>query len=188
MRTVLEGSVRKAGNHLKITVQLVNAADGYHLWSETYDREMKDVFAIQEEIASAIVQRLEVTLDSEHRPLFRAVTDNLGALSSTRRGAHYSFRDGSISYARSSISGKRLPWIPSTPWHGRHWPTPAIWSAFTVLARPEACLPQAKEAAKQAIAFDPSLVEAHTSLAMCYLFHDWDRTSRSQRSSHRDAR
>ena len=62
VRTVLEGSVRKSGNRLKITVQLVNAADGYHLWSETYDREMKDVFAIQEEIATAIAQRLEVTV------------------------------------------------------------------------------------------------------------------------------
>src|SRR5438477_10708917 len=63
VRTVLEGSVRKSGNRLRITAQLVNAADGYHLWSETYDREMKDVFAIQEEIAKSIAQRLEVTLD-----------------------------------------------------------------------------------------------------------------------------
>jgi TolB-like protein len=46
VRTVLEGSVRKSGNHLRITAQLVNAADGYHLWSERYDREMKDVFAV----------------------------------------------------------------------------------------------------------------------------------------------
>src|SRR5438477_8144775 len=59
VRTVLEGSVRKSGNRLRITAQLVNAADGYHLWSETYDREMKDVFAIQEEIAKSIAQRLE---------------------------------------------------------------------------------------------------------------------------------
>src|SRR5438046_9557786 len=79
VRTVLEGSVRKSGNRLRITAQLVNAADGYHLWSETYDREMKDVFAIQEEIAKSIAQGLEVTLESEQRPLFRAGTDNLEA-------------------------------------------------------------------------------------------------------------
>src|SRR6267378_2033196 len=53
VRTVLEGSVRKSGKRLRITAQLVNAADGYHLWSETYDRDMKDVFAIQEEIAKS---------------------------------------------------------------------------------------------------------------------------------------
>jgi TolB-like protein len=79
VRTVLEGSVRKSGNRLRITAQLVNAADGYHLWSETYDREMKDVFAIQEEIAKSIAQHLEVTLDSEQQPLFRAGTVNLEA-------------------------------------------------------------------------------------------------------------
>ncbi len=73
VRTVLEGSVRRSGDRLRITAQLVNAADGYHLWSERYDREMKDVFAIQEEIAKSIAQRLEVTLDSEQQPLFRPV-------------------------------------------------------------------------------------------------------------------
>jgi adenylate cyclase len=61
VRTVLEGSVRRADNRLRITAQLVNAADGYHVWSERYDREIKDVFAIQEEIARAIAQRLKLT-------------------------------------------------------------------------------------------------------------------------------
>jgi TolB-like protein len=61
VRTVLDGSVRRADNRLRITAQLVNAADGYHVWSERYDREIKDVFAIQEEIARAIVQRLKLT-------------------------------------------------------------------------------------------------------------------------------
>src|SRR5262249_9557103 len=61
-RNVLEGSVRRAGNRLRITAQLVNAANGYHLWSERYDREIKDVFVIQEEIARAIAERLKMTL------------------------------------------------------------------------------------------------------------------------------
>ena len=61
-RNVLEGSVRSAGNRLRITAQLVNAANGYHLWSERYDREVKDVFATQEEIARAIAERLKITL------------------------------------------------------------------------------------------------------------------------------
>jgi TolB-like protein len=60
-RTVLEGSVRRADNRLRITAQLVNTADGYHVWSERYDRELKDVFALQEEIARAIAQRLKTT-------------------------------------------------------------------------------------------------------------------------------
>ena len=65
VRTVLEGSVRKAGNDLRITAQLINVADGYHLWSETYDRELKDVFAIQDEISSAIVNALKLKLTSQ---------------------------------------------------------------------------------------------------------------------------
>ncbi|HKD58836.1 MAG TPA: winged helix-turn-helix domain-containing protein [Terracidiphilus sp.] len=68
VRTVLEGSVRRADNRLRITAQLVSTADGYHLWSERYDREMKDVFAIQEEIAQAITQRLRGTVRAEWTP------------------------------------------------------------------------------------------------------------------------
>jgi TolB-like protein len=60
VRTVLEGSVRRADNRLRITAQLVNAEDGYHVWSERYDREITDVFAIQEDIARAIVERLKI--------------------------------------------------------------------------------------------------------------------------------
>ena len=60
--TLIEGSVRKAGNQLRITAQLINVADGYHLWSERYDRELEDVFAIQEEIAKNIIRALKITL------------------------------------------------------------------------------------------------------------------------------
>ena len=60
--SVLEGSVRKSGNRLRITAQLINAAEGYHLWSETYDRKLDDIFAIQDEIAKAVVEQLKVKL------------------------------------------------------------------------------------------------------------------------------
>jgi len=64
VQTVLEGSVRKSGDELRITAQLINVADGYHIWSETYDRELKDVFAIQDDISSAIVNALKLKLTS----------------------------------------------------------------------------------------------------------------------------
>ena len=60
---VLEGSVRKSGNKLRITAQLVRTADSTHLWSETYDRPLDDIFAVQDEIANAIVQALQIRLD-----------------------------------------------------------------------------------------------------------------------------
>src|SRR3546814_9591483 len=65
--TVLEGSVRRAGEHVRITAQLIDAATDSHLWSETYDREMKDVFAIQDGIARSIVDALQVTLSPKER-------------------------------------------------------------------------------------------------------------------------
>ena len=66
--TVLEGSVRKFGNQLRITVQLIDVRDGFHLWSETYDRELNDIFAIQEDISQAVVDALKVQLIGEARP------------------------------------------------------------------------------------------------------------------------
>jgi len=64
---VLEGSVRKSGNRLRITAQLINVADGYHLWSERFDRDMEDIFAIQDEISLAIVGKLKLELLGEER-------------------------------------------------------------------------------------------------------------------------
>jgi TolB-like protein len=75
VRTVLEGSVRRTDNRLRITAQLVNSADGYHLWSERYDREMNDVFAIQDEIARLIAQRFQVSFERRQSlPLVTAGT------------------------------------------------------------------------------------------------------------------
>jgi TolB-like protein/Tfp pilus assembly protein PilF len=175
VRTVLEGSVRKSGNHLRITAQLANASDGYHLWSETYDREMKDVFAIQEEIANAIAQRLKVTLDSEQRPLFRAGTDNLEAFKLYTQGRSLFFQRGPHLIRSVECCKKAIAVDPkyALAWSGLADAYNMI--GFYGLTRPQSCLPQAKQAALQAIALDPSIAEAHTSLAICHLFHDWDR-------------
>jgi TolB-like protein/Tfp pilus assembly protein PilF len=177
VRTVLEGSVRKSGNRLRITAQLVNAADGYHLWSETYDREMKDVFAIQEGIAKSIAQRLEVTLDSEQQPLFRAGTDNLEAFKFYTQGRSLFFQRGmrlvpSVEYFKQAVT---LDPKYALAWSGLADAYNMV--AFYGLARPETCLPPAKEAAQRAIALDPLLAEAHTSLATSHLLYDWDRSS-----------
>ncbi len=87
VRTVLEGSVRRAGNRLRITAQLINVVDGYHLWSERYDRDATDVFAIQDEIARAIASKLEVSISQrsgEH--LVKRATDNLAAYEAFLKG------------------------------------------------------------------------------------------------------
>jgi len=88
VETVLEGSVRRAGNRLRITAQLINIADGYHLWSQRYDRELKDVFAIQDEITESIVKTLKPTLLGEPQPAVRRHTENLEAFELYLKGRH----------------------------------------------------------------------------------------------------
>ena len=77
VNTVLEGSVRKAGDKLRITAQLVNVADGFHLWSETYDGDMKDILAVQSDVAKRVVEALQVQLGvDETRALAKKPTEN----------------------------------------------------------------------------------------------------------------
>jgi TolB-like protein/Flp pilus assembly protein TadD len=87
VNTVLEGSVRRAGNELRITAQLVNIADGYHLWSETYDRELQDIFALQDEISLQIINKLKIELLGEVKGrVVKRYTDNTEAYDSYMRG------------------------------------------------------------------------------------------------------
>jgi len=177
VRTVLEGSVRRSGNRLRITAQLVNAADGYHLWSQRYDREMKDIFATQEEIANSIAQTLEITFDSKQQPLVRAGTENIEAFKFYLQGRALFFQRGlrlpaSVEFFKKAVS---LDSKYGLAWSGLADAYNMV--AFYGLARPETCLPHAKEAAQKAIALDPLLAEAHTSLAMSHLFCDWDRAN-----------
>jgi len=90
---VLEGSVRKADSQVRITAQLVDAATGRHLWAERYDRELKDIFALQDEITQKIVFALKVKLTKEEQERFRhAPTNNLEAYEYYLRGVEYSYR------------------------------------------------------------------------------------------------
>ena len=100
--TLLEGSVRKAGNRIRVTAQLINVADGYHLWSERYDRKLTDVFAIQDEIAMNIVRALEVELTSkEKRAIEKVSTRNVDAYEFYLRGrqSFYMFSQRSLIHA-----------------------------------------------------------------------------------------
>jgi len=174
VRTVLEGSVRQSGKHLRVTAQLVNVADGYHLWSEKYDREMKDIFEVQDEIARSIARRLEVTLEGE-QPLFvRGGTENLDAFKLYQQGRVLCFHRGPRFLRAAEFFQQAVALDPNYA---------AAWSAlaeaqnmlgFYGLAHPAKCLPQAKDAAQRALALGSSLAEAHNGLAMSYLLYDWD--------------
>jgi TolB-like protein/Flp pilus assembly protein TadD len=176
VRRVLEGSVRRADNRLRITVQLVNAADGYHLWSERYDREMKDVFEIQDEIARSIAERLKVSLGEGGRePLVKAGTTNLEAYQLYLKGRILLPRRGSP-VPRALECFQRA--VKLDPQYAQAWA--GLADSYTVvgysgLVRPEACMPKATQAAQRAVALDPSLVEAHNALACACLLDSWDK-------------
>ena len=91
VKTILEGSVRRSGNKLRITVQLINAADGYHLWSERYDREMQDIFDVQDEITLAVVDALKLKLfGDEKAAVLKRYTDDAEVHELFLKGRYYS--------------------------------------------------------------------------------------------------
>jgi len=105
--TVLEGSVRKSGNRLRVTAQLISVSDGYHLWSERYDTELQDVFAVQDEIGQNIVHAMEVTLtEREKKALFKVPTTNIEAYEFYIRGRQYFHRFSAkgLEYARNMFT------------------------------------------------------------------------------------
>jgi TolB-like protein/predicted Ser/Thr protein kinase len=100
VKTILEGSVRRAGNRVRVTAQLINAADGYHMWSERYDREMTDVFAVQDEIAAAIAAALKLKLSGEKAPVHRHIPV-VAAYEAFLKGRHYMMKATPDGWARA---------------------------------------------------------------------------------------
>jgi TolB-like protein len=173
--TVLEGSVRKAGNRVRITGQLIGAADGYHLWSETYDRQLEDIFAIQDDIAQAIVTALKATLAvDEGEKLVTATTENLEAYTLYLKGRFQYNKYTEASLRRSlELYAEALE---ESPVYARAWA--GIADSWMRLAddwvSPEIACGAGKEAAGRALELDPELAEAHTSLGKMFTWYDWD--------------
>lgn len=175
VRTVLEGSIRRAGNRLRITIQLVNTADGYHLWSERYEREMKDIFDVQDEIARAIAERLKVTLEGGgQEALVKAGTKNLEAYQLYLKGRTLLYRrGGAIPRAVECFErGVRLDAGYALAWAGLADAYSAL--GYYGLAPAQACMPKGMEAARHAVTLGPSLAEAHAALGVAALMGTWD--------------
>jgi TolB-like protein/Tfp pilus assembly protein PilF len=168
VETVLEGSVRKAGDRLRISVQLINVDDGYHVWSERYDRTVEDVFAIQDEIARAITERLRVALTKRtSASLVRPPTSNLDAYHLYLRGRFLLNRFADL---RGSLTGARSCFEQAVALDPEYAAAYAGLSEAcnalgytTLLPAPEASH-AALVAAGCAVELDPSLAEAHTAL------------------------
>ena len=162
--TVLEGSVRKMGNRLRITAQLVNVADGYHLWSERYDREMEDVFAIQDDISQAIVKALRVILsEGEKKQIEKARAVNVQAYDYYLRGRQYfhQLRRKSLEYARQMFNRA----IEIDPDYSRAHAGVADCCSmlYTYFDAREFNLRQADIASQKALELEPELAESHVA-------------------------
>ena len=172
--TVLEGSVRKAGTRLRVTAQLIDVADGYHLWSERYDRELVDVFAVQDEIAAAIAAKLQVTFDtSTTRQRARATPAQVEAFELFLKARAIVARrvdmDGAITLLERVVE--------LDPAHARaHAAIAEAWRLLATLNRVplEVAIPRAKQSIAAALAIQPDLPEALAVLAVIAFSFDWD--------------
>ena len=173
--TVLEGSVRRAGARLRITVQLVKVADGYQLWSERYDRELTDVFEVQEEIANAITMRLRGTLHEQaDRTRARAGTKNLEAYELFLRGRALQTKRGRFMPQAIACFHKAIALDPGYA-EAMAWLADHFRVTGTFGSRPFGeVMPKAREWAQRALAIDDSLAEAWSTLACVAQQFDWD--------------
>jgi len=172
---VLEGSVRKAGKRLRITAQLINVADGYHLWSQRFDREMEDVFAIQDEISEAIVATLKVTLDGGRGAAHVArPTTNVEAYNLYLKG-RFAWSKRTAADLRESIAFFDQAIAIDPNFALAHVGLADSWSllcSYHILA-PKDSIPQAKVAAAKAMELDPNAAGAYEARAHVRILDDW---------------
>lgn len=169
---VLEGSVRKSGNTLRITAQLIKADSGFHLWSERFDRQLEDVFAIQEEIAAAVVDALKVRLLGE---LPKVEEIDPQAYAHYLQGRHFHERHTEQDYAKA-VNAYRVA-LELEPDYAPAW----VALAATYMDQADRDYRDlhegfalARAAVERALALDESLAEAHSMMGLIRLWYDWD--------------
>lgn len=171
---VLEGSVRKAGNLVRIDVKLIDAGSDAQVWSETYDRELTDIFAVQDEITLAVVRELKLALLKDELPA-RSPPKSIEAYNAYLRGRFY-WNEGDptdLDKARQNFE-RALEIDPA--YALAHAAMADYYSAlpFYSSSRPDEVFPKAKAAVARALAIDDQLPEAHAALAYIRTYYDWD--------------
>jgi len=174
--TILEGSVRSVGNRLRVTVQLTNVADGFNMWSERFDRELKDIFELQDEITLGIVEKLKVKLTP-------ARTTHPEVISTARFQAHDAYLEGRYYWNRQTEEGfhkaivcfeKATQIDPSYGAAHAGLADAYTFLGFHGLAPSLEIFSKARPAAARALELDPRLPDANISMGYVKLYHDWD--------------
>jgi TolB-like protein/predicted Ser/Thr protein kinase len=173
---ILEGSVRLAGNRVRIAAQLIAAADGGHLWSERFDRDMSDIFAIQDEISQAIADALKAKLGLRPRsePAARP-TVNMEAYQAYLEGNHYLAEMTPAGMARSLECYQRA--LRLDPNYAAPWAAigeRAIYQALYIGMRPRDVIPDGLAAVTKALTLNPETTEAYAIRGMIRLYYDWN--------------
>ena len=173
--TALEGSVRKAGDRVRITAQLVNAEDGYQLWSKRFDRELSDVFAIQDEIAASIVNEFRMGLAGQPA-VKRAALDvvahdaYLKGMYALNKWTDHSMRRAIADFREAIAEDPGFAPAYAALAEGHIW----LYSGLGILPATDT-VPQARSAVEKALELDPTLADAHKVRALIAMNHDWDR-------------
>lgn len=172
---ILEGSVRSQGKRLRITAQLISVADGFHLWSETYDREMDDIFAVQDDIAAAVARALKVTLLGTEATTIRAQTASVKAFNAYLQGHFFFNRHNkedvtkAIDYYEQALHidpDYALAWVGLSQAHS--------FEAGAGWAPAEQAFRKARQEVDKALQVDPNLADAHSRLGEIKGVYDWD--------------
>jgi len=178
--TILEGSVRRSGNRLRVTAQLIDAADGSHLWSQRYDREMADLFDLQDEIAQAIASALQVKLSGTQAPL-QQYKPSLPAYEALLKARHYTYSGRPDLLPRVKECYEQAIALDSKfalahCEYGNYF----FGLAFLGALPANQALPLSRSQAQKALELDPSLPEGHAMLGAvaAYLEYDWKEAER----------
>ncbi len=173
--SVLEGSIRKQGNKLRVTVQLVNVEDGFHLWSEKYDREMNDIFAVQDEIAFAVTEKLKLTLLKKDRDkMTKSYIPNPEAYELYLKGRFHIVRRGASILTAIQYFKEAVDKDPDFALAHVAYADATLLIATYGLVPPKHVMAKAKQSAEKALELDPSLAEPYCSLGYYYTCFEWN--------------
>src|SRR5712671_6323724 len=172
--TLLEGTVRKQGQRVRIVAELINAADGIELWTQTFDRELKDIFAVQQEIAAAVASSLKVTLlGSDERSSTKPATKNTEAHNAYLLG-HYYFQRRNLEDYREAVTYFDQAIRLDPDYALAYAERSEAWSLIGDLSgQGKTAWPKAREDAEKAVTIAPTLAEAHAALGWVRFFAEW---------------
>jgi len=173
--TLLEGTVRKQGDQVRIVAELVNAADGTELWSRTFDRELKDIFAVQAEIAEAVATSLELTvLGTQDKPAMNAATKSVEAHNAYLQG-HFYFERGNLEDYRKAVGFFEQATRLDPEYALAYAELSEAWAWIGDLSseKQKEAWAAAGSDAEKAVVVDPALAEAHAALGWVRFFIEW---------------